>query len=260
VDNVEASLLNVTIISTITGILGTGIGGASALSVKNSENRLIAFLMHLSAGMMTGIVMFDLMPAALDTAKKSSENFHLLIAMAGLSLGIAFAFILDALFSFCNEEKSKTISKKRLYSIGIITAVGISAHDLFEGIAIGSGFEVSEKLGISMAIVILLHNIPEGLAMAAPLMAGGMKGYRAVILSCMTGIPMAVGAVIGWLAGSISPAIISICLAAAGGTMLYISFCDMIPAANSMYTGKTANIGVILGVILGIVIINLMGQ
>ena len=66
----------------------------------------------------------------------------------------------------CDKAVNKIYSKKEsdnsLLKTGIIICIGLAIHNFPEGLAIGSGFDASQKLGISLAIAIALHDIPEG--------------------------------------------------------------------------------------------------
>ena len=52
--------------------------------------------------------------------------------------------------------------------------------------------------------------------------------------------------------GSISEAIISICLSFAAGAMLYIVSGELVPESNKLYKGRMTSIGNMLGFIVGI--------
>lgn len=60
-----------------------------------------------------------------------------------------------------NENTIKEKGGNSLLKTGIIVSVGLAIHNIPEGLAIGSGFDVSLKLGLSLAIAICLHDIPE---------------------------------------------------------------------------------------------------
>jgi ZIP family zinc transporter len=65
---------------------------------------------------------------------------------------------------------------------------------------------------------------------------------------------MGLGALFGAWAGRISAVFIAICLAVAGGAMLYVIFADMIPESKRTYSGRFGSVGSILGIISGIIV------
>lgn len=127
----------------------------------------------------------------------------------------------------------------------------MALHNFPEGLAIGSGFEASIKLGYSLALAICLHDIPEGIAMGVPMKNGGMQKSKVIFYVIMSGVTTGIGAFFGALVGSISQTIIAICLAFAGGAMLYIVSGELIPESNSLYKGKLPVLGNIIGFIIG---------
>lgn len=137
---------------------------------------------------------------------------------------------------------------------GILLGIAIALHNFPEGLAVGSGFMVSQSLGVDIALVIALHDFPEGLAMATPFSAGGIPPYKNVIYTVLAGIPTGIGALIGVLTGGISPYFIGLNLGIAGGAMLYVTCGDIIPEARNIYKGEISILGMILGIIGGIII------
>lgn len=135
---------------------------------------------------------------------------------------------------------------------GIIVSIGLALHNIPEGLAIGSGFDASFKLGLSLAIAIALHDIPEGISMAIPMKNGGMKPGKILLYVFLSGIATGFGAFLGAIIGKISQQIIAMCLAFAGGAMLYIVSGELSPEYNKIHTGKLPTFCNILGFVLGI--------
>ncbi|MFI3260087.1 MAG: ZIP family metal transporter, partial [bacterium] len=52
--------------------------------------------------------------------------------------------------------------KKKLFKLGIFTAVAISIHNFPEGLATFMATLEDPSLGIAIAFAIAIHNIPEG--------------------------------------------------------------------------------------------------
>jgi len=160
----------------------------------------------------------------------------------------------------CNDIINKKIKIKssntsNLLKIGLVIGIGLTIHNLPEGLAIGSGFEASSELGLALAIAICIHDFPEGIAMAVPLKQGGFKKSKVILYTAVSGISTGIGALIGTLIGTISNYMIGISLSFAAGAMLYIVSCEIIPESNSLYSGRISKFGNIIGIILGLSII-----
>ncbi len=233
----------VSIYGFIAGTVGTAAGGLLGCFVPKSNRRMNSFVLEYSAGLMVAIVCFDLLPSAF-------EFSTLLCVLFGLILGVAIMVLSDLWMD--SRQSSKSISS--IQHAGFSIALGIAIHNFPEGLAVGSGYEARASLGLSLAIAIMLHDIPEGASIAVPLRAGGSSRRFAFLLTFTSGLPMGFGAMAGAWAGRASKIMISMCLAIAGGAMLYVIFADMLPESKRMYSGRFGSLGSILGMISGIIL------
>jgi len=150
-------LLKTTLIGLFFGTFGTTLGGIIGVTWKQNSNKFLSFILQFSAGLMTAIICFDLVPEALSIS-------GLINTIVGVVFGVILMIVCD------NVVKNKnTKNKNSLLNTGIIVGIGLALHNFPEGLAIGSGFGASITLGYSLAIAILLHDIPEGLSMAVPM-------------------------------------------------------------------------------------------
>ena len=239
-------LLYITIIGLLSGTIGTGLGGFSAFFINNKSKRFLSFLLEFSAGLMTAVVCFNLLP-------ESFELGSLGTGIIGIIFGVGAIVFIDLILKKFKKLR-KSGNANSLIRAGILLSIGIAVHNFPEGVAVGSSFNASPILGFSIAGVIGLHDIPEGLAMAAPLSAGGMNKWKVVIITILSGIPTGIGAFLGGLVGHASNDAISICLGFAGGAMLYIISGELIPESNQLHRGRLSTFGNILGIICGIFI------
>ncbi len=65
-------------------------------------------------------------------------------------------------------------------SAGISALIGLMLHTFFDGVAIASGFLVSDRLGVLLFLAVLLHKLPEGVTIASVTLAGGGSRRRAI--------------------------------------------------------------------------------
>lgn len=245
------NLLKTTLIGLFFGTFGTTIGGIIGVTFKNTSKKFLSFALAFASGLMISIVCFDLIPEAFNLT-------GIVNIFIGIMFGIVTMIVCDILVDkkFNNKIKFKD-NKNTLLKTGIIVSIGLALHNFPEGLAIGSGFEASIKLGLSLAIAICLHDIPEGISMAVPMKNGGMNPIRVVFYVILSGITTGVGAFFGGLIGSISQAIIALCLAFAAGAMIYVVSGELTPEANKLYSGRMTAIGNICGLLLGIIALNI---
>jgi len=235
-------ILKTTLIGLFFGTFGTTLGGIIGVCLKTTSNKFLSFILSFASGLMLSIVCFDLIPESMELTAISNT-------VIGVILGVICMMICDVLvnkkFSVNNNTKSN------LLKTGIIVSIGLALHNFPEGLAIGSGFEASITLGYSLALAICLHDIPEGIAMGVPMKSGGMKASKIIFYVVMSGITTGIGAFFGALVGTIGKEVIAMCLAFAGGAMLYIVSGELIPESNNLYKGKMPVIGNVIGFIIG---------
>ncbi|PYG89544.1 ZIP family zinc transporter [Ruminiclostridium sufflavum DSM 19573] len=240
-------ILKIAAIGLISGITGTGIGGLIAFFVdKNISNRLLSTILEFSAGLMTSVVCFELIPEAVKIA-------GLNLTIIGVISGILIIIFIEDFIKQLDIVKN-TKGNSNLLRAGILVSIGLALHNLPEGFAVGSGFEASVSLGVTLTIVIFIHDVPEGIAMALPMKLGGFSAVKAFLLTILSGVPMGLGALIGAVLGHISQQFIAVCLGFAGGAMLYVIFAELIPESKRIYPGRMSSMGNILGIVCGIIV------
>lgn len=237
-------LFYTTLIGFLTGILGTVGGGLIVILLKKIEERFLTFILGISAGIMTVVVFLDLIPEALDVGSTLST-------LSGMFLGVGLIGLLDFVFPHEHFQGNRS---NNYYKTGILLSVGIALHNIPEGLAIGAGYSAAQSIGMGLALIIGIHNIPEGIAVATSLSLAGMGNLQIILITLLAGLPMGFGTFIGAYLGNISPFFLSLSLGFAAGAMLFITFDDLIPAAQEKNTGRLAIIGILLGTFLGILI------
>lgn len=222
------------IIGCIVGATGTFLGGVIALLISRKVSEPRPFL-AIAGGMMVSVVFFEMFI-------ESAELAGIFVMAGGAVIGGAVFALLSPLFL---HEDSNT-----MYTMGLLVLIGIAFHNLPEGLAIGSTLVESRGLAISLSLLMLVHDIPEGIAVGLPLKLSGMSVAKVLWISFATGMPTAIGSVMGTAVGYISRDMIALCISFAGGAMLYISIKELIPAAGKKNKAFFALIGVCLGFIL----------
>lgn len=280
--SVFASIIIVTFIS---GMLGTGLGGLIGCIAKRDSSRTVSLFLSFAAGVMLSIVCFDLIEDALAPEQENGLWF-LLLTIAGLVIGYLTVFILNRLIDNRTNREVEHIDKnhpataddlgelihsdhynvhkqtgkwREMLVAGIIMACAIALHNLPEGMVIGVSYtgaeNIMDRAGLVMAIVIGLHNIPEGMAVSVPLISGGMPRWRAVLVTALSGSPTILGALIGYAIGGLGASALCVALSFAAGAMIYVVFGELIPEAFLMWRSKAPAFAILIGIIVGLIVI-----
>lgn len=231
------------VIQSVIAGLATVIGAMIALAIGKPSPRITALLLGFASGVMLFVVATDLLPHALAAGRTRTA--------IGVVLGILGCKLCDLVIAKYLRSSPSLYGKRRhFFRVGLMVALGIALHDLPEGLAIGAGFASSGAIGTSLAIAIGLHNIPEGLSVAVPLVLGGASKWKVLGLCLLISLVTPLGAIIGSLASSLSPAFIGIMLAYAAGAMTYVVADELIPTAHELSRSAA-----ILGLALGAVVV-----
>jgi len=119
---------------------------------------------------------------------------------------------------------------------GYSVLFGLIIHTFFDGIAIASGFLVSNWLGWLIFFAVFLHKIPEGFTVSSVMLASGLSRFRAWGASVILG-----GST---LAGVLTMALfrhhVGAGLPLAAGVTIYVAASDLVPEVNKEPAMKMA--------------------
>jgi ZIP family zinc transporter len=146
-----------------------------------------------------------------------------------------------------------------LLRTGALLAIGITIHNLPEGVAVGAGYMHMPQFGIFIAMAILLHNIPEGIATALPLCRGGLRRRDAFLVALFSGLAEPVGAFAAALFLTRFQFLIPGSLAFAGGVMIFITLDELIPIAREHGHQHYVATGIILGSVCAFLLSGIFG-
>ncbi|MBU3111545.1 ZIP family metal transporter [Clostridium lacusfryxellense] len=239
------NIILIIIFSGVMALIGTMLGALLGVVINRPSKKFLGNILGFASGLMLSIVVFELIP---DSLEKTGIFGTLLF----LILGIIIVVIIDRMSNLSSNVNSQYAK------VAFMVAVGLMIHNFPEGLIMGFGFINGDSLGIKMSMIIAIHDVPEGLAVAAPLMLSGIKSKKILFYAFLTALPTAVGAWIGIYIGSISVEILGGALAFASGVMLYVVYGEMIPQSRKLWAGTTSTLGILFGMIVGLLMINVI--
>ena len=281
--------LVIAVITFISGVVGTGLGGVIGAVLKRDSNKIVSLLLSFAAGIMLAVVCFDLMSEPIEMMKAGTMPEQTpLIVVAAVIAGYGVVYLLNFLIDkktnhevkhidenhpataddldeliHSNHYESHKDSKSNLFIAGLVMMFAIALHNLPEGMVIGASYAISTDVvasvfsgsGFIMAIVIGLHNLPEGMAVSVPLISGGMGKPKAVLLTALSGLPTVFGALLGFALGGISDIMLVLSLGFASGAMLYVVFGELLPESILMWRSKLPAFVLFIGVVTGFLLV-----
>ncbi len=281
--------LAIIVITFISGVIGTGLGGLVGALLRRESNKVVSLLLSFAGGIMLSVVCFDLMSEPIEMMKSGDlPSYTPLIVVAAVIVGYALVYLLNLVIdkrtnhevSHIDEAHPQTADdldelihsnhlqthkkqKSNLFVAGLVMMLAIALHNLPEGMVIGASYAATPNLtadlfsgsGFIMAIVIGLHNIPEGMSVSVPLISGGMSKVKAVLLTALSGLPTVLGALIGYALGGINDIMLVLSLGFASGAMLYVVFGELLPESILMWKSKMPALAVFVGVLVGFLLV-----
>ena len=233
-------------------ITALGVGGATMIGAlagflfKRISHRFSDIVLSFAAGVMLAAAVLGLILPSLEYG----GSWGILMTVAGIFAGALCLNLIDKLVPHLHKMVGTDIEPHQNTNLSkvLLFVTAIAIHNLPEGIAAGVGFGSGDTAGaLVIAGGIALQNIPEGMVIIGPMLAAGVSTRKTFICAMMTGLVEVVGTLIGYLAVSLSTAILPFALAFAGGTMLYVISDEMIPETHAHGSERGATYALLVG-------------
>src|SRR5437868_10265412 len=195
--------------------------GGTIIVKRNWDRSYLKYFVALGAGFMLATAMLEIIPASFKLLEKDAP----FLILAGYLITHFFEHTVTPHFHFGEEtHHHEFVAAHKGYSV----LLGLVIHTFFDGIAIASGFIVSNWLGWMIFLAIFLHKISEGFTVASVMLASGQSrrsAWGASMLLCAA-----------TLAGVVTMALlrhqVSFGLPLSAGVTIYVAASDLVPEVN----------------------------
>ena len=203
--------------------------GGAIIVQRHWERRYLRYFVALGAGFMLATALTEMVPQSIEMRGKTAA----LLVLIGYLIIHFFEHTVTPHFHFGEEtHHDEFIHSHSSYSV----LLGLVIHTFFDGIAIASGFLVSNWLGWLIFVAIFLHKIPEGFTVSSVMLASGQSRGTAWAASIILG-----GST---LAGVLTMALfrhhVGAGLPLAAGVTIYVAASDLVPEVNKEPAMKMA--------------------
>jgi zinc and cadmium transporter len=211
---------NILLFSSVAGA-ATLVGIAMVLAAGRWTEKYSGFVVSAAAGFLVAITAAHVLPEALEL-----NRFAPLWFVVGFVVFFATEHVVT--IHACGHKECDHAG------MGLVAAAGIGLHSLFDGVAIGVGFEVDFSLGILTSLAVILHELPEGVFTYAILINSGTEKRKSIIYSVLVALATPVGAVLTFLLFRqwVDETVLGVLLGFIGGTFIYIGASDLTPEAH----------------------------
>ena len=195
--------------------------GGMVLVRGNWEKRYLRYFVALGAGFMMAAAFLEMVPESF----RLSMRWAPALVLAGYCAIHLLEHTITPHFHFGEETHHDEFISQHT---GNSVVAGLAVHALFDGVAIGSGFVISNWLGWIIFLAVFLHKAPEGFTVASIMLASGRSRrialYSAILLASATlaGV-LAINLLPGWVRGG---------LPLSAGVAIYVAATDLVPEVN----------------------------
>ena len=150
------------ILLSLVSMLSTLFGGFVAMRIGDRKHLVLG----LAAGVMLGLVAFDLIPEALE--QSTGEVFGVPTVLIAAVIGFLSIHIIERAVAIHTGHEGEFGSHQHGFeSVGLLAAAGLIFHSTLDGFGIGIGYQAGATVGLSVAIVGHLcpqprHSLPQG--------------------------------------------------------------------------------------------------
>ncbi len=195
--------------------------GGLILVRANWPRTYLRYFVALGAGFMLAAAFLEMIPESY----RLSFRWTPMLVFGGYCVIHLLEHTITPHFHFGEETHSDEFLSR---ATGNSVVGGLAVHSLFDGVAIASGFVLSDWLGWVIFIAIFLHKMPEGFTVASVMLASGRSRAAALVSAIVVASATLAGIlVINWLPGWVRAG-----LPISAGVAIYVAATDLVPEVN----------------------------
>ena len=229
------------ILLSILTFISTMLGGLVAFRYRDR----LHFVMGFTAGVLLGVVAFDLFPEIINLIK--STGISSVTPMMALVAGFLIFHIVEKSVLIHQGHEGRWGEHKHP-TVGLISALALSAHSFLDGVGIGLAFHLSSAVGILVAIAVIAHDFSDGLNTVSLMLTHQNTDRKSVALLFLDALAPILGTASTYLF-VVSDKNLLLYLGFFAGFLLYIGASDILPEAHSKHSSTKTIALTVLGVI-----------
>lgn len=227
------------VLLSIATFFSTSLGGLFAVRHRDRLHLIMGF----TAGVLVGLVAFDLLPEIFRTA--GAQKLDSSAPMLALVFGF-LAFHIAEKLTLIHGGHEEEYALHKHPRVGLLSALALSGHSFLDGVGIGIGFKASPAVGIIVAIAVIAHDFSDGLNTVTLMLVNRNSNRRALALLLVDAIAPVLGA-ISTLLFTIPDGALPLYLGFFAGFLLYIGASDILPEAHSEKSTTSTILLTVLG-------------
>ncbi len=184
--------------------------------------------MAFAAGVLLGIVAFDIFPEIMEMVK--TYDFPAIHVMSALVIGFLLFHVLEKTI-LIHSHPEEHFPRHKHPHVGVFSALALAGHSFMDGVAIGLGFQVNSAIGILIAIAVISHDFTDGMNTVSLMLNHKNTDRKATLFLFLTAATPVLG-VLSTLFFGVSEYFLFLYLGFFAGFLLYIGASDILPEAH----------------------------
>jgi zinc transporter, ZIP family len=238
--------------------ISTMVGGLVAMRARDR----LHLVLGAAAGVMLGVVGFDLLPEALHQSKQTV-----------LGVPAATLTLVGGFFTFHVIERSLAIHQAHeaefghahththahgAQTVGLLAGSGLVLHSFLDGVGIGLGFQAAASVGVAVAVAVVAHDFADGFNTFTITSLYGNARRRAVLLLTADALAPLAGATLGTLV-NLPESAVGLYLGYFAGVLLYLATADILPEAHARHDSRLTLVFTVAGAAAMWLVVGLSG-
>ncbi|HET9850587.1 MAG TPA: ZIP family metal transporter [Candidatus Saccharimonadales bacterium] len=234
------------VILSVLTFFSTLAGGLTTLKNQKWLYRIMGW----TAGVLLGVVAFDLLPEIAHEVNHSGSSFTR--PMIALVVGFLAFHVLEKTILLHHAHESE-YGRHVHPQVGIASALALAGHSFLDGVGIGLGFQAGNAVGITVAIAVIAHDFTDGMNTVILMLTNKNTSSRARVMLLVDAIAPVLGAA-STLLYSLSDKWLVLYLGFFAGFLLYIGASDILPQAHSKESSRVTISLTVLGALFMFII------
>jgi zinc and cadmium transporter len=224
------TLLYIVLATLAGGLLSVVVAASLTVSVLG---RVVRSLVSLSAGVLLGTALLNVLPEAFEGGGHAQELFLTLLA------GLIFFFLLEKAELYRHGHHHEGDDPHHHHEHGFdarqaghggwSVLLGDSIHNFCDGVIVAAAFLTDPKLGIATALAIIAHEIPQEVGDYIVLLNAGLSRRRALAYNALSGLAAVAGGVLGYFVVGPWEQAFPYLLVVAASSFIYVAVADLLP-------------------------------
>jgi zinc and cadmium transporter len=217
-------------------ILATATGGLLSVAIAAwltlpALGRLVKHLVSLSAGVLLGTALLQVLPEAFESKASPQALFATLLG------GLLFFWLLEKaeLYRHVHHHEGDGHDHHHHFDAqqagrgGYSVLVGDGIHNFCDGVIIAAAFIADPMLGLVTSLAIVAHEIPQEAGDFIVLINAGFTRRKALFYNALSGLAAVLGGVLGYYLVGPWEAALPYLLVVASSSFIYVAVADLLP-------------------------------